>query len=201
MNRFFIMAATVLLLTACGSQDDSSSKDGGGFGGTYSGGDDAFFDSLKFNKDGTVDIAFLGETTKGTWRIDRDNEVLVDADELYPSTRELFRQLPDGCLDGAFIGKYCKGSRGKQANGPAPGFGGAYVSDYEGVLVFEPDGTFEHYMRGGLFTQPKVEATGTWRARGQKVLISATGSSLSGMFLGDDGCLRDPAGGYGKWCQ
>jgi len=92
------------------------------------------FDSLTLNKGGTVDIAFLGETAQGTWRIDRDNDVLVDTDELYPVTRELFRQLPDGCLDGAFIGKHCKGSRGKQANGPANGFGGAYVADYEGIL-------------------------------------------------------------------
>ncbi len=198
MNRLFIMAATVLLLTACGSKDD------GGFGGTYSGGDDAFFDSLTFNKDGTVDIAFFGETTQGTWRIDRDNDVLVDADELYPSTRELFRQLPDGCLDGAFIGKYCKGSRGKQANGPATGFGGDYASNNWGVLVFEPDGTFEHYT-GGLFgAQPRLEASGTWKARGNKVLISAEGSSLSGMILGDDGCLWEPSGGLGgnaAWCQ
>lgn len=196
MNRFFIMAATVLLLTACGS------KENGQLGGTYNGGDDAFFDLLKFNKDGTLDIAFMGETTKGTWRIDKDNDVLVDASELYPNSWVLFRQIPGDCIDGrSFIGQYCKGSRGQQANAPAAGFGGAYVSDYEGVLIFEPDGTFQHYMRGGLFTQPRVEAAGAWRARGQKVLITAAGSSLSGMILADDGCLRDPAGGYGKWCQ
>jgi len=202
MNRFFIVVATALLLAACGSKDDSSSKDGGGFGGTYNGGDGAFFDSLTFNKDGTVEIAFLGETTKGTWRIDEDNDVLIDANTLYPNSRGLFRQIPGDCVDGrSFIGQYCKSSRGQQANAPAAGFGGAYVSDYEGVLNFEPDGTFEHYMRGGLFTQPRVEAAGTWKARGHKVLIIAQGSGLSGMILGDDGCLRDPAGGYGKWCQ
>lgn len=196
MNRLFIVAATALLLCACGSNDDDA------FGGIYQGGDDAFFDSLKFSSDGTVEIAFLGKTTKGTWRIDRENDVVVDADELYPNSRELFGQVPGGCLDGlAFTGKYCKGSRGKQANGPAAGFGGAYASDSWGVLSFEPDGTFEHYMRGGFGGQPKLEASGTYKARGTKVLIIAEGSSLSGMMLGDDGCLREPSGGYAEWCQ
>jgi hypothetical protein len=201
MNRFFIIAATVLLLAACGSKDDGSSKDGSGFDGTYNGGDDAFFDSLKFNKDGTVEIAFLGKTTKGTWRIDEDNDVLVDANGLYPNSRGLFRQIHGDCIDGrAFIGQYCKGSRGKQADSPTAGFGGAYASNSSGVLIFEPDGTFEHFFRGGIGVRPTVEASGTWKARGNKVLIIAEGSSLSGMILGDNGCLRDPSGGP-QWCQ
>jgi hypothetical protein len=197
MNKFLVFAATALLLAGCGADDE------GTLSGTYKGGDEAFFDSLKFSKDGTVEIALLGSTTQASWKIEEGDRVLVATPELFPNVSgELFRQTPDKCLDGGkFTGKYCKGSGGKQAQGPAAGFGGAYASNNWGVLNFETDGTFEHYLRGGFGAQPKVEASGTWKARGNKVLIAAQGSSLDKLILEDDGCLRDPSGGYGQFCQ
>lgn len=196
MRRLLILSTVVVLLAGCGADDGTLS-------GTYKGGDEAFFDSLKFSKDGTVEIVFPGSTTQGSWKIDEDNEVLVAASVLFPNvTGELFRLTPDKCLDGGkFTGKYCKGSGGKQAKGPAAGFGGAYASNNWGVLNFETDGTFEHYFRGGFGAQPKLESSGTWKARGNKVLIAAEGSSLSKLILENDGCLREPSGGYAQFCK
>lgn len=197
MKRFLTLVTTVLLLAGCGAEDDGTLK------GTYKGGDEAFFDSLTFSKDGTVEIVLQGNTTQGSWKTDEGNEVLVTASTLFPNvTGKYFRQTPDKCLDGGkFIGKYCKGSGGKQAKSPAAGFGGAYASNNWGVLNFEADGTFEHILRGGLYTRPSIEASGTWKARGNKVLISAEGSSLSMLVLEDDGCLREPSGGNAQFCK
>ena len=129
----FLLA--LALTTACG---------GGGVQGLYSGGDDAFFQSLEFKSDGKVEITFMGMAREGTYVIE-DDRVKVTAS----GDTQIFKIRDDGCLaGGGLVGTYCKGGDGSYtvtsdqvvitADGESMTFarqGDALVGDFDGMAV------------------------------------------------------------------
>jgi hypothetical protein len=95
--------AIAACLAACG---------GGGVEGHYIGRPEAFFDSLTFKPDGTVDVVLVGVRHEGRFTADRDGVTLTA-----PGGEESRLTLESsGCLTHRFVGTYCRDGAGLKAS-------------------------------------------------------------------------------------
>ena len=180
----FLLA--LALTTACG---------GGGVQGLYSGGDDAFFQSLEFKSDGKVEITFMGMAREGTYVIE-DDRVKVTAS----GDTQIFKIRDDGCLaGGGLVGTYCKGgersgvatsgSSGEGSDsGTLAGRGGLRGTYEAGNEAMRISLRFQDAQRVRVMVMSpgaNNAADGSYTVTGDRVVITADGEAMTFARQGD----------------